>query len=39
VAIVAVARRVAGILYAMWRDGTEYDIAKVKGSAALLRTA
>ena len=24
VAAVAVARRMAGILYAMWRDGTEY---------------
>jgi transposase len=39
VAVVAVARRVAGILYAMWRDGTEYNVTKVKGSAALLRTA
>jgi transposase len=24
-AVVAMARRLAGILYAMWRDGTEYD--------------
>ncbi len=25
VAAVALARRLAGILYAMWRDGTDYD--------------
>ena len=25
VAVVALARRLAGILYAMWRDGTEYQ--------------
>ena len=25
IATVALARRLAGILYAMWRDGTEYD--------------
>ncbi len=25
IAVVALARRLTGILYAMWRDGTEYD--------------
>jgi hypothetical protein len=39
VAIVAVARRVAGILYAMWRDGTEYNVRKVMNPATLMRTA
>jgi len=29
VAAVALARRLAGILYAMWRDGTEYDPAQI----------
>lgn len=28
VAAVAVARKLAGILFAMWRDGTEFDIAR-----------
>lgn len=28
VAIVAMARKMAGILYAMWRDGTDYDPAR-----------
>jgi len=28
IAIVAMARKMAGILYAMWRDGTEYDPAR-----------
>ena len=29
VAAVALARRVAGILYAMWRDQTEYDANQI----------
>lgn len=29
IAIVAMARRLAGILFAIWRDGTRYDPAKV----------
>ena len=29
VAAVALARRLAGILYAMWRDGTDYDGAQI----------
>lgn len=28
VAVVALARRLAGILYAMWRDGTDYGVAR-----------
>ena len=30
IAIVALARRLARILYAMWRDGTDYQPAKVR---------
>jgi len=30
IAAVAVARRLAGILYAMWRDGTPYDPARLR---------
>jgi len=29
VAVVALARRLAGILYAMWRDGVPYDASKI----------
>ena len=29
-AIVALVRRLAGILYAMWRDGAPYDGRKVR---------
>jgi transposase len=29
VAIVALARRLAGILFAMWRDGTDYDVTQL----------
>jgi transposase len=29
IAVVAMARKLAGILFAMWRDGTSYDTAKV----------
>jgi len=31
VAAVALARRLAGVLYAMWRDGTDYDAARLRG--------
>jgi len=34
VAIVALARRLAGILFAMWRDGTDFDVARVGRPAA-----
>jgi len=30
IAIVALARRLAGILYAMWRDGVPYDPSKIR---------
>lgn len=33
VAAVALARKLAGILYAMWRDGTEYEPHRLAGSA------
>jgi transposase len=32
VAIVALARKLSGILYAMWRDGSVYDAAKLGGA-------
>jgi transposase len=38
VAVVALARRLAGILYAIWRDGTEYNPSKLR-SAVLARPA
>jgi transposase len=34
VAVVALARRLSRILYAMWRDGTEYRLASVPAAAA-----
>lgn len=34
VAVVALARRLAGILYAMWRDGTEYQVRPRRQQAA-----
>jgi transposase len=33
-ACVALARKMAGILYAMWRDGTEFDPQAIKHSVA-----
>ncbi len=30
VAVVALARKLAGILYALWRDGTEFDAARLR---------
>jgi len=32
VAVVALARELSGILYAMWRDGSAYDPAKLNGA-------
>lgn len=32
IAAVALARRLAGILYAMWRDGVPYDAGKIRGA-------
>jgi len=39
--VVALARRLAGILYAMWRDGVPYDARRIRGprSAAAGGTA
>jgi transposase len=37
IAVVALARRLAGILYAMWRDGVDYDAAKVRGPVSPAR--
>ena len=34
IAAVALARRLAGILFALWRDRTAYDASKVRGAAA-----
>ena len=34
IATVALARRVAGILYAMWRDDADYDAIPVRAVAA-----
>lgn len=34
IAVIAVARRLAGILWAMWRDGTAYNPAKLSRAAA-----
>ena len=31
IAAVALARRLAGILFAIWRDGTDYDVTTVRG--------
>ena len=36
IAVVALARKLAGILFALWRDGTTYDSAR--GAAPLLAT-
>jgi transposase len=39
IAAVAVARRLAGILYAMWRDGVSYDATKIKTGRPAARPA
>ncbi len=31
IAAMALARKLAGILYAIWRDGTAYDVSKLQG--------
>jgi len=31
IAVVALARRLAGVLYAMWRDGMPYDASRIRG--------
>ncbi len=39
IAAVALARRLAGILFAMWRDWTVYDATKVRGPLTARRAA
>jgi transposase len=39
IAAVALARRLAGILFAIWRDGTLYDATKVRGPAPARQAA
>ena len=39
IAAVALARRLAGIRLAIWRDGTDYDVAKVRGPLTGRRAA
>ena len=39
VAVVALARRLAGIVYAMWRDGHAYDAAKLRMPKARVAQA
>lgn len=39
IAAVALARRLAGILYAMWRDGVPYDAGKIRDGQARARGA
>jgi transposase len=38
VAVVALARRLAGVLYAMWRDGAPYDARRLERAAGPTRT-
>ena len=39
VAVVALARKLAGILYAMWRDGTQFDAARLRQPGACAATS
>jgi transposase len=39
IAVVALARRLAGILYAMWRDGRPYDPSTLRGPRRRVNTA
>ena len=39
IAVVALARRLAGILFAIWRDGSVYDATKVRGPLPARRAA
>jgi transposase len=36
IAVVALARRLAGILYAMWRDGVPYDASRIRGPRIII---
>jgi len=36
IAVVALARRLAGVLYAMWRDGVPYEAGKIRGPRRAL---
>lgn len=35
-AVVALARRLAGILFALWRDGTEFDLGRRMAAAGVI---
>jgi len=39
IAAVALARRLAGILFAIWRDGTVYDATRVRGAVRATQAA
>ena len=39
VAVVALARRLAGVLYAMWRDNSPYDATKLRTPRPLVRVS
>jgi transposase len=39
IAVVALARRIAGIVYAMWRDGSPYNASKLRMPRPLLSKA
>jgi hypothetical protein len=39
IAVVALARRLAGILYAMWRDSSPYDAANLRMPRPILAKA
>ena len=39
IAVVALARRLAGILYAMWRDGVPYDAQRIRPVAQAVPPA
>jgi transposase len=39
IAVVALARRLAGMLFAIWRDGSVYDGTKVRGPLPARRAA
>ncbi len=39
IAVVALARRLAGILFAIWRDGTVYDASKVRRAVVATQVA
>ena len=39
IAAVALGQRLAGILFAIWRDGTDYDATNVQGPLSSRRAA